>query len=115
MVEIKLNIGGLSAMPARRSIIPPGGSIPRSVRAGRQGFVTHSEYQRPSRGGGRSDYVAEQVLEQGRTKESEIIEMLNVLQGAGLAEGVMPEFDRLNEQLGQVQEVIANALKRLGL
>lgn len=68
----------------------------------------------PTRGRGRNDYLIEQVLEQGREKEKQITEMLNTLLTAGVTTGMTPEFDRLNEQLGQVQQVIKNALERLG-
>jgi len=53
------------------------------------------------------------VLEQGRKQEIAITEALNLLMRIGVSEGVMPEFDRLTEQLGEVQAVIKQALDKL--
>ena len=111
MVEIKLNIGGLGSSAQHRHG-PPG--IPPNVRQGRRAPISPRQKGGVgSRGRGRGNLVVEQVLKQGREKEREIKAMLNTLMGAGLGEGAMPEFDRLNEQLSQVQETIKRAVSKL--
>ena len=113
MVEIKLNLGGLGSAAQHRH--GPLG-IPPSIRQGSRRPIAPP--QKPGmvgkRGRGHSNLVVEQVLKQGKEKEKGITDMLNELLKAGIKEGTMPEFDRLNEQLGQVQQVIKNALARLG-
>lgn len=112
MVGIRIDISGLSTGRIQHG--PP--SIPPNIRR-RSSIPSKAVVPRgttPTKGRSRSNLVIEQVLRQGRVKEKEITEMLNKLMEAGLQAGMMPEFDRLTEQLGEVQQTIKNALGRLG-
>jgi len=105
-MQINLRIGGLDHM----SPIPPKGSIPPSVRQGRHGGgQLKVAGTAPKRRRSGSKLVAENALEEGKKQESSIVAMLNDLLKAGLQGGDLPEFDRLNVQLGQVQDVIRKA------
>ena len=53
--------------------------------------------------------VVEAVLVAGKEHERRIIDMLNQLQKAGIGVGQMAEYDRLVEQLDQVQQTIRKA------
>ena len=55
------------------------------------------------------DLMLESALVAGREHERRIIDMLNQLQKAGIGIGQMAEYDRLIEQLDQVQRTIKKA------
>mgnify|MGYP001573673121 FL=1 len=55
------------------------------------------------------DLLIESVLIAGHEHERRIIDMLNQLQKAGIGVGQMAEYDRLVEQLDQVQQTIRKA------
>lgn len=110
MADVNIRIGLGSGPACHRPLgIPPG-----IRQRGRPIPQAGPSERPPRRGSGKRDIAVEWVLEEDRTKEKQITAMLNDLLKVGVSAGMMPEFDRLNEQLGQVQRVIRNTLDRLG-